>query len=125
MPASRSAAATTLAPRSWPSSPGLATSTRIGRGGVLLPGWAVAVAFMADGNLGGVLRGYKPAAEGRDVGRRQAAAAPVPAQWIEQHRDHPDVARPDDVHRVDVADVVRLLGGDARLLQRQAEDPRV
>src|SRR6267154_2936513 len=31
MPASRSAAATTLAPRSCPSSPGLATSTRIGR----------------------------------------------------------------------------------------------
>src|SRR5579862_4885254 len=30
MPASRSAAATTLAPRSWPSSPGFATSTRIG-----------------------------------------------------------------------------------------------
>src|SRR5258705_10854255 len=29
MPASRSAAATTLAPRSWPSSPGLPTSTRI------------------------------------------------------------------------------------------------
>ena len=28
-----SAAATTLAPRSWPSSPGLATSTRIGRAG--------------------------------------------------------------------------------------------
>src|SRR5579862_3706244 len=31
MPASRSARAITLAPRSWPSSPGLATSTRIGR----------------------------------------------------------------------------------------------
>src|SRR5579862_138249 len=31
MPASRRAAATTLAPRSCPSSPGLATSTRIGR----------------------------------------------------------------------------------------------
>src|SRR4051812_8054029 len=30
MPASRSAAATTLAPRSWPSRPGLATRTRIG-----------------------------------------------------------------------------------------------
>src|SRR5581483_9574754 len=30
MPASRSARATTLAPRSWPSSPGLATRTRIG-----------------------------------------------------------------------------------------------
>src|SRR5579862_2586413 len=30
MPASRSARAITLAPRSWPSSPGLATSTRIG-----------------------------------------------------------------------------------------------
>src|SRR5262249_18385351 len=29
MPASRSAAATTLAPRSWPSRPGLPTSTRI------------------------------------------------------------------------------------------------
>src|SRR5271169_1305764 len=29
MPASRSARAMTLAPRSWPSSPGLATSTRI------------------------------------------------------------------------------------------------
>src|SRR5687768_17161156 len=29
MPASRSARATTLAPRSWPSSPGLAMSTRI------------------------------------------------------------------------------------------------
>ena len=31
MPASRSAAATTFAPRSWPSRPGLATRTRIGR----------------------------------------------------------------------------------------------
>src|SRR5258705_3696794 len=31
MPASRSAAATTLAPRSWPSRPGLATRTRMGR----------------------------------------------------------------------------------------------
>src|SRR6185369_15717064 len=31
MPASRSAAATTLAPRSCPSRPGLATSTRMGR----------------------------------------------------------------------------------------------
>src|SRR5688572_359400 len=31
MPASRSDAATTLAPRSWPSRPGLAMSTRIGR----------------------------------------------------------------------------------------------
>src|SRR5512133_3623902 len=31
MPASRSAAATTLAPRSCPSRPGFATSTRIGR----------------------------------------------------------------------------------------------
>src|SRR6185503_15899768 len=30
MPASRSAAATTLAPRSWPSRPGLAISTRMG-----------------------------------------------------------------------------------------------
>src|SRR5690348_7353018 len=30
MPASRRARAITLAPRSWPSSPGLATSTRIG-----------------------------------------------------------------------------------------------
>src|SRR6266576_2166130 len=30
MPASRSARAITLAPRSWPSRPGLATSTRIG-----------------------------------------------------------------------------------------------
>src|SRR3954468_24349946 len=30
IPASRSAAATTLAPRSWPSRPGLATRTRIG-----------------------------------------------------------------------------------------------
>src|SRR2546426_12684241 len=32
MPASRSAAATTFAPRSWPSRPGLPTSTRILRG---------------------------------------------------------------------------------------------
>src|SRR5689334_6702133 len=31
MPASRSAAATTFAPRSWPSRPGFATSTRMGR----------------------------------------------------------------------------------------------
>src|SRR5579864_951033 len=31
MPASRNARAITLAPRSWPSSPGLATSTRIFR----------------------------------------------------------------------------------------------
>src|SRR3990170_1946958 len=31
MPASRRARAITLAPRSWPSSPGLATSTRMGR----------------------------------------------------------------------------------------------
>src|SRR5579875_764429 len=31
MPASRRARATTLAPRSWPASPGFATSTRIGR----------------------------------------------------------------------------------------------
>src|SRR5436190_517765 len=31
MPASRSAAATTFAPRSWPSRPGLATRTRMGR----------------------------------------------------------------------------------------------
>ncbi len=37
MPASRSAAATTLAPRSWPSSPGLATSTRMGRWGAPEP----------------------------------------------------------------------------------------
>src|SRR5438552_9983100 len=39
MPASRNAAATTLAPRSWPSSPGLPTSTRILRGMSLL--WRV------------------------------------------------------------------------------------
>src|SRR5216684_320417 len=31
IPASRSAAATTFAPRSWPSNPGFATSTRMGR----------------------------------------------------------------------------------------------
>src|SRR4051812_21718542 len=31
MPASRNDAATTFAPRSWPSRPGLATSTRMGR----------------------------------------------------------------------------------------------
>src|SRR5688572_3668287 len=31
MPASRRAAATTFAPRSWPSRPGLATRTRVGR----------------------------------------------------------------------------------------------
>src|SRR6185503_16167633 len=31
IPASRSAAATTLAPRSWPSRPGFATRTRMGR----------------------------------------------------------------------------------------------
>src|SRR6476661_1541316 len=31
MPASRRAAATTLAPRSWPSRPGFATRTRMGR----------------------------------------------------------------------------------------------
>src|ERR1044071_6159323 len=39
MPASRNAAATTLDPRSWPSSPGLPTSTRILRGMWLL--WRV------------------------------------------------------------------------------------
>src|SRR5262245_46935584 len=39
MPASRNAAATTLAPRSWPSRPGLPTSTRILRGMFLL--WRV------------------------------------------------------------------------------------
>src|SRR5262245_24594645 len=35
MPASRRARATTLAPRSWPSRPGLATSTRIWRCSVM------------------------------------------------------------------------------------------
>src|ERR1700730_1750274 len=35
MPASRRARAITFAPRSWPSSPGLATSTRMGCGMVL------------------------------------------------------------------------------------------
>src|SRR5436190_21140307 len=37
MPASRSARAMTLAPRSWPSRPGLATGTRIG-GFIMLHG---------------------------------------------------------------------------------------
>src|SRR6266508_3536035 len=34
-PASRNARATTFAPRSWPSSPGLATTTRIFRSGII------------------------------------------------------------------------------------------
>src|SRR5579871_5828542 len=37
MPASRRARAITLAPRSWPSSPGLATSTRILRSSAIEP----------------------------------------------------------------------------------------
>src|SRR5690348_6288971 len=36
MPASRSARATTFAPRSWPSRPGFATTTRIGTAARLL-----------------------------------------------------------------------------------------
>src|SRR5262245_4566089 len=74
MPASRSARATTFAPRSWPSSPGLATSTRIlrvpgcfaagsvvpapvmssenGRFGVLAPDLAQRVAHLAQRRVG-------------------------------------------------------------------------
>src|SRR3954465_2079109 len=75
MPASRSARAMIFAPRSWPSRPGLATTTRILR----LP-CAVAAGFSAvpsmarslgDGRRDAVTNPHRPA--GEDVGAQPAA----------------------------------------------------
>jgi uncharacterized membrane-anchored protein len=58
MPASRSAAATTFAPLSWPSRPGLATSTRIGRIGDKASGAAEdAALLLADTGAASVVVG--------------------------------------------------------------------
>src|SRR5439155_12099076 len=81
MPASRSARAMIFAPRSWPSSPGLATTTRILR---------VCVLFTAAADLMG------PA-------RREAAAVlrPPASGALERSRD----VRRDAARRVREADV--------------------
>jgi len=49
IPASRSARATTFAPRSWPSSPGFAMMTRTRPAGPALAGGAFAPAWRARG----------------------------------------------------------------------------
>src|SRR3712207_1406164 len=56
MPASRNARATTFAPRSWPSSPGFATSTRIWRCSfIALPLW-LALHQLDEDAVGGARR---------------------------------------------------------------------
>src|SRR5665213_2031637 len=74
MPASRSALAMTFAPRSWPSSPGLATSTRIG-------------GFMSDRRL------FFPYSEYVFQGGAYLADRGVSAHGIEQRRHQIHAAR--------------------------------
>src|SRR5437867_4142542 len=99
MPASRSAAATTLAPRSWPSRPGLATSTRMGRI-ERLSGGLMSVA-------GGSSRTRAPKLAVARAGRQLAPHSALPCD--EQHP-----ARPTTERTVQPA-VVRLLDDEPRI----------
>src|SRR6185503_5088677 len=105
MPASRSDADTTLAPRSCPSRPGLATRTRIGLDGLSV---ASAAAGMGAGMLCRPASRNKFLAEGGDVHDGAAVAAAVAPERIDQHRRHPHRARAHHVYRIDVTDVIRL-----------------
>src|SRR4051812_41282645 len=84
MPASRSARAITLAPRSWPSRPGLAMTTRIfcildeGDFFVLSPDLAQRVAHLANGGVGADAveeRGHRVALPARRLFQRVERAA--------------------------------------------------
>src|SRR5215218_4071599 len=91
IPASRRARAMTFAPRSWPSSPGFATSTRIFlslmlEGGLLVEAVNVAqrVADFAERGVG---------ADGLDGrGHRVVGVARGPLQFFERVRDRAAVA---------------------------------
>src|SRR2546430_10360411 len=83
-PAARSAGATTLAPRSWPSSPGLATSTRGANSenhGLLelAPGFAQHVGDLAQGAVG---------LDGVDQHRHQVVIAPRLGADLAQEPSH-------------------------------------
>src|SRR5215217_193041 len=110
IPASRRAAATTLAPRSWPSRPGLATRTRIGRVGL------AAIALIRGEKVIHQVRnrrGY-PAVE---LGHRLVACQQHGVQTRRSGSQHIDI--------VEIAHVQRLLRCDAEGLQRRVEDTRV
>src|SRR3954452_7788684 len=94
MPASRRARAMIFAPRSWPSSPGLATTTRIFRVWVLFTGarmlWDVRLCHAADRHgsagvlagraaAGGIGRSHSKPGD-RTPGRRAAPEPPAGAR---------------------------------------------
>src|SRR6185437_3512386 len=107
MPASRKARAMILAPRSWPSSPGLATTTRI------LPFGGASADTVSDLQDDGVAL---PAA-GADRGAAVAAAAP--AQLVDERADDARAGSADRVSERDGAtvDVDLVLVFQAGLLQ--------
>src|SRR5512143_2584722 len=122
MPASRRAAATTLAPRSCPSKPGLATRTRIGR--ERCRGFGSALIIGSASGSGTGLQG-ELAATGEqvdqlgDTRRRRHIVSGVTALGIHQGSVETGGLGPDDVHLVDVADVEHLVGAEAEGLDRK------
>src|SRR6185312_3401179 len=94
MPASRRARAMTFAPRSWPSSPGLATRTRIGAGlgtGKVYVVWGEAaagriLARLLPSRLPGL--GVLPTRVGGVVGVEQEAFAAIEEAEAEEEVPH-------------------------------------
>src|SRR5512132_3566429 len=125
MPASRRAAATTLAPRSWPSRPGFATSTRIGR--ERCRGFGSALIIDSASGSGTGLQGELAATDEQvdqlgDTGRRGHMVSGVTALGIHQGGVETGGLRPDNVRLVDVADVEYLVGTEAECLDRERKD---
>src|SRR5450759_4806961 len=97
IPASRSAAAITFAPRSWPSRPGFATRMRMGRGRSA----PVIGAFLLRGSPGS----DKLAAQGRDVRAGATVAVTISAEGVEEDRLDAGAPRAHHVHGVEVAHI--------------------
>ena len=116
MPASRSAAATTLAPRSWPSRPGLATSTRIGRGS---EGREPAMVSVRPPGKKVIHQGAERDRRGRHGGRARRQSRASKQDGLDPRRSGAE-----HIHLVEVAHVQRLLRGDAERVQRGPEDTR-
>src|SRR5215216_4398249 len=83
MPASRRARATTLAPRSWPSRPGLATRTRIWRCWVMGLPLRLALDQLDEDAVGGARRD-----EGDGAARRRVVDAHTPGAQLFQRLGH-------------------------------------
>src|SRR5687768_2009571 len=127
MPASRSAAATTLAPRSCPSRPGLATSTRMGRarwrgrGAVLIIGLGSG-AGPAGGQLPRSQQGIDELGHGARAGDAGDAARRGDA---DERRVEAGSPRAHHVHLIDVTNVQRSRRLHAQPVERRPEDTGV